>query len=95
MKLDMSCRDYMGIGWCLAFYCDGRLVDWCVISFRYTMKLGRWEAWSGHRVVYLAMSVFQSLKNAGAFVGQVEASQMHYFGAGAIRQCTIVALCTI
>jgi hypothetical protein len=40
MKLDMSCRDYMGIGWCLAFYCGGRLVDW-VISLRYTMKLGR------------------------------------------------------
>jgi hypothetical protein len=35
----------------------------------------------------------KSLKNAGAFVGQVEASQMHYFGAGAIRlmhHCGIV-----
>jgi hypothetical protein len=40
---------------------------------RYTMKLGRWEAWSRHRGVYVAMSVMKSLKSAIAFVGQVEA----------------------
>jgi hypothetical protein len=38
------------------------------------MKLGRWEAWSRHRGVYVAMSVMKSLKSAIAFVGQVEAA---------------------